>query len=209
MINVLSLFDGMSCGRIALNKLDIPCKYYASEIDKYARKTYIDNFQHTSPDLFKKGNFPEDIGIINPDKIPDFNILCAGFPCQPFSRAGVSKRKNLNRAHGFDDKDQGDLFFNDLRFDGDRADQRGHPQNQRDVGDVGPIRVAEGEARVALRRGDGGHHHLGRGRPETDDDHADHQRRQPDVPGYRRGTIDEAVSAPQEQDKPQDDGQNR
>jgi DNA (cytosine-5)-methyltransferase 1 len=48
--------------------------------------------------------------------IPDHDILLAGFPCQPFSRAGISKRKFLKRAHGFEDKDQGDLFFNILNI---------------------------------------------------------------------------------------------
>jgi DNA (cytosine-5)-methyltransferase 1 len=48
--------------------------------------------------------------------IPDHDVLLAGFPCQPFSRAGISNRKFLKRSHGFDDKDQGDLFFNILNI---------------------------------------------------------------------------------------------
>ena len=56
----------------------------------------------------------QDITKINIKKIPKHEILCAGFPCQPFSRAGISSRKFLKRAHGLDDKDQGDLFFNIL-----------------------------------------------------------------------------------------------
>ncbi len=43
--------------------------------------------------------------------IPAHDILCAGFPCQPFSIAGVSKKLSLGKAHGFDDKEQGNLFF--------------------------------------------------------------------------------------------------
>ena len=49
-------------------------------------------------------------------KIPDHDILLAGFPCQPFSRAGISKRKKFKIAHGFEDKKQGDLFFNILEI---------------------------------------------------------------------------------------------
>lgn len=100
----IDLFAGIGGFHLAFHNAGMSC-VFACEIDKYARKTYIDNFQHTSPDLFKKGNFPEDIGIINPDKIPDFNILCAGFPCQPFSQAGYKK--------GFQDEknNRGNMFF--------------------------------------------------------------------------------------------------
>ncbi|MEK9955058.1 MAG: hypothetical protein VW577_06580, partial [Pelagibacteraceae bacterium] len=51
-LNVLSLFDGMSCARIALNKLNIPCTYYASEINKYAIKVAKANY----PDIIHLGN---------------------------------------------------------------------------------------------------------------------------------------------------------
>lgn len=59
------------------------------------------------------GEMPEgDITKIPPKDIPDHDILTAGFPCQPFSIAGVSKKKSLGREHGFLDKTQGTLFFN-------------------------------------------------------------------------------------------------
>ena len=47
-----------------------------------------------------------------PELIPDHDILAGGFPCQPFSLAGVSKKNSLGKPHGFDDPTQGTLFFN-------------------------------------------------------------------------------------------------
>ncbi len=68
-----------------------------------ARRTYKAWFGET-PD--------GDIRQIRPADIPDHDILAAGFPCQPFSIAGVSKKKSLGRAHGFKCATQGTLFFN-------------------------------------------------------------------------------------------------
>ena len=80
-INVLSLFDGMSCGRIALDRAGIAVnKYYASEIDKYA----ITVAQANYPDTIQLG----DITKINLDNLPKIDLLIGGSPCQGFSFAG-------------------------------------------------------------------------------------------------------------------------
>lgn len=76
----------------------------ASDWDKYSQKTYAENF----PDTKLIG----DITSIKVNDIPEHDVLCAGFPCQPFSLAGVSKKNSLGRKHGFDDERQGNLFFN-------------------------------------------------------------------------------------------------
>ena len=75
---------------------------FSSDWDKYAQQTYAANFGHTPA-----GNIRE----IDASDIPDHDILVAGFPCQPFSISGVSKKKSLGREHGFRDKTQGTLFF--------------------------------------------------------------------------------------------------
>lgn len=75
---------------------------FACDWDKYSRITYSKNFGITP-----LGNIHE-IPIAD---IPKFDILCAGFPCQPFSLAGVSKKNSLGRKHGFEDEKQGNLFF--------------------------------------------------------------------------------------------------
>ena len=111
----IDLFAGVGGMRIslqrALNRLKLKddCKLY-SEIDCYCRQTYDLNFPGTPLIENIKSIKKNDIR----DKIPDHDILLAGFPCQPFSRAGISSRKFLKRAHGLEDKDQGDLFFNIL-----------------------------------------------------------------------------------------------
>jgi DNA (cytosine-5)-methyltransferase 1 len=114
-ITSIDLFAGVGGMRIslqrALNRLHYKdeCKLY-SEINSHSRQTYNLNF----PDTF----LIEDIKSVKKNeivsKIPDHDILLAGFPCQPFSKAGISNRKFLKRPHGLDDKDQGNLFFNIL-----------------------------------------------------------------------------------------------
>jgi DNA (cytosine-5)-methyltransferase 1 len=76
---------------------------FASEIDTYARQTYEANFKTISPALFESGHFAGDITQVDYTQIPDFEVLCAGFPCQPFSICGQKK--------GFEDT-RGTLFFN-------------------------------------------------------------------------------------------------
>ncbi|GAB1445672.1 DNA (cytosine-5-)-methyltransferase [Flammeovirgaceae bacterium] len=99
----IDLFAGIGGFRIAMQRLQGEC-VFSSEWDKMAQRTYYANF----------GEIP--FGDITKDKtkeyIPDsFDIICGGFPCQPFSIAGVSKKNSLGRKHGFDDEKQGNLFF--------------------------------------------------------------------------------------------------
>jgi len=99
----IDLFAGIGGFHLALHQLNGEC-VYASEWDSFARKTYEANFKHISPSLFDKNLFRGDIKLEkNQECIPcDVDILCAGFPCQPFSQAGLKK--------GFDDS-RGTLFF--------------------------------------------------------------------------------------------------
>ena len=58
----------------------------ASEIDESARKSYENNFKKVTPELFENNLFNKDIYELNTDDIPEFNLICGGFPCQPFSQ---------------------------------------------------------------------------------------------------------------------------
>lgn len=102
----IDLFAGIGGFHIAMHNLGGKC-VFASEMDIHARKTYEHNFKRISPKLFKNGMFNDDIRNFNPNDLPDFDILCAGFPCQPFSQAGYKR--------GFEDNhnsERGNLFFN-------------------------------------------------------------------------------------------------
>lgn len=98
----IDLFAGIGGFHISMHSIGGEC-VFASEWDKFARITYEHNFKEISPELFKKGNFNWDIKEADPQLIPPFDVLCAGFPCQPFSNAGLKK--------GFEDT-RGTLFFN-------------------------------------------------------------------------------------------------
>lgn len=97
----VDLFAGIGGFRQALQRLGGSCRY-SVEWDKYCQKTYREWYGETP-----KGNITK----IKPSEIPDCDILGAGFPCQPFSIAGVSKKKSLGHAHGFECVNQGNLFF--------------------------------------------------------------------------------------------------
>lgn len=102
----IDLFAGIGGFRLAMQSAGGSCKF-SSEWDKDAQKTYFANF----------GEMPEgDITEIKEQSVPDHDILCAGFPCQPFSLAGVSARSSLDTAHGFACKTQGTLFFDVVRI---------------------------------------------------------------------------------------------
>lgn len=97
----IDLFAGIGGFHLAFHNAGAKC-VFASEWDKFARKTYEANFESIEPELFKAGNFVGDITTVDKEKIPNFDILCAGFPCQPFSQAGHKL--------GFEDV-RGTLFF--------------------------------------------------------------------------------------------------
>lgn len=99
----IDLFAGIGGFRLAMQAQGGQC-VFSSEWNVYAQKTYFTNFgEMPFGDITKE---------ITKSYIPDhFDILCAGFPCQPFSIAGVSKKKSLGRETGFKDKTQGTLFF--------------------------------------------------------------------------------------------------
>jgi DNA (cytosine-5)-methyltransferase 1 len=105
----IDLFAGIGGLRRGLESIGGQC-VFTSEWDKFSQQTYA-------------ANFPDDDHEINGDitkvevaDIPAHDVLLAGFPCQPFSIAGVSKKNALGRAHGFEDKTQGTLFFDVARI---------------------------------------------------------------------------------------------
>ena len=98
----VDLFAGIGGFRKGFQAVGGGC-VFTSEWDRYAQKTYRANFG----DHEVHG----DITKIDASQIPDHDILVAGFPCQPFSIAGVSKKNSLGRKHGFECETQGTLFF--------------------------------------------------------------------------------------------------
>jgi DNA (cytosine-5)-methyltransferase 1 len=105
----IDLFAGIGGLRRGFESIGGRC-VFTSEWDKFSQQTY-------------RANFPDDHHQINGDitkvevaDIPAHDVLLAGFPCQPFSIAGVSKKNALGRAHGFEDKTQGTLFFDVARI---------------------------------------------------------------------------------------------
>lgn len=102
----IDLFAGIGGMRLAFEEAGGEC-VYSNEWNKFSQQTYMANF----------GDMPDgDITQVNADDIPDHDVLVAGFPCQPFSIAGVSKKNSLGRATGFADKTQGTLFFDVCRI---------------------------------------------------------------------------------------------
>lgn len=102
----IDLFAGIGGMRLAFEKVGGRC-VFSSEYDRFCQETYLNNF----------GDIPHgDITKIDEKSVPDHDILVAGFPCQPFSIAGVSKKNSLGRVHGFLDKTQGTLFFDVVRI---------------------------------------------------------------------------------------------
>ena len=107
-IKFIDLFAGIGGFHTAMHSVGGKC-VFASEWDKYARISYETNYVQLEPKLFTKDSncrylfFNEDINDVIPENVPDFDICCGGFPCQPFSAAGLKR--------GFEDT-RGTLFFN-------------------------------------------------------------------------------------------------
>ncbi|MDW8207381.1 MAG: DNA (cytosine-5-)-methyltransferase [Chloroherpetonaceae bacterium] len=108
LFDFVDLFAGIGGLRIPFDEIGGRC-VFTCEWDPYAQKTYGENF----PGVHEIAG---DVTGIPADAIPDHDLLLAGFPCQPFSIAGVSKKNALGRSHGFADETQGTLFFDVARI---------------------------------------------------------------------------------------------
>ena len=126
----VDLFAGIGGTRLGFENTGGRC-VLTVERDKYARQTYERNFISTADHQFvgdihtitRRNPEPDHAGEVRPASVteiraavPDHDVLLAGFPCQPFSIAGVSKKNSLGRAHGFLDETQGTLFFDLARI---------------------------------------------------------------------------------------------
>lgn len=106
----IDLFAGIGGIRMGFEAHGGHC-VFTSEWNAFAQKTYLANFPAT-----ETHTFVGDITQIDESDIPDHDVLLAGFPCQPFSIAGVSKKNALGRPHGFECTTQGTLFFDVARI---------------------------------------------------------------------------------------------
>jgi DNA (cytosine-5)-methyltransferase 1 len=104
----IDLFAGIGGVRLGFEAHGGEC-VFTSEWDNFSKKTYVENFGDNHP-------FIGDIVPFAAEDIPNHDVLLAGFPCQPFSIAGVSKKNSLGRAHGFECTTQGTLFFDVARI---------------------------------------------------------------------------------------------
>lgn len=104
----IDLFAGIGGTRLGFEKAGGKC-VYTSEWDKYSCQTYRANHEDDH-------EINGDITKVAEKDIPEHDVLVAGFPCQPFSLAGVSKKQSMGRAHGFLDETQGTLFFDLARI---------------------------------------------------------------------------------------------
>lgn len=118
----IDLFAGIGGFHTAMHSVGGKC-VFASEWDKNARLSYEANYSQLEPRLFAKGKdgkylfFNEDINDVVPENVPDFDVCCGGFPCQPFSAAGLKR--------GFEDT-RGTLFFNIANLVREKI-KAGHP----------------------------------------------------------------------------------
>jgi DNA (cytosine-5)-methyltransferase 1 len=101
MVTFADLFSGIGAFRQAFESLGAKC-VFSCDIDKFAKQTYKANY----------GERPYgDIRFIPLDSYPSFDVLCAGFPCQPFSKGGLATKRHLGTGDGFDDMVSGNIFF--------------------------------------------------------------------------------------------------
>lgn len=105
----IDLFAGIGGMRLAFEEAGGRC-LFSSEWNRYSRQTYCANFNADDGEIWG------DITTKDAKKIDNHDVLLAGFPCQPFSIAGVSKKNALGRQHGFADETQGTLFFDVARI---------------------------------------------------------------------------------------------
>lgn len=110
----IDLFAGIGGIRRGFESIGGRC-VFTSEWDEYAARTYATNFPAAADH-----EFAGDITKVAVEDVPDHDVLLAGFPCQPFSIAGVSKKNALGRPHGFADITQGTLFFDVARIIADK-----------------------------------------------------------------------------------------
>jgi DNA (cytosine-5)-methyltransferase 1 len=104
----IDLFAGIGGMRLGFERHGARC-VFTSEWNEWSQKTYLANFGGEHP-------IAGDITKVDVNEIPEHDILLAGFPCQPFSISGVSKRNALGRPHGFECTTQGTLFFDVARI---------------------------------------------------------------------------------------------
>ncbi|VAW31704.1 DNA-cytosine methyltransferase [hydrothermal vent metagenome] len=104
----IDLFAGIGGMRRGFESAGGRC-VFTSEWNKFSRQAYTANFECDH-------DIAGDITQVEAEDIPNHDVLLAGFPCQPFSIAGVSKKNSLGRAHGFEDETQGTLFFDIVRI---------------------------------------------------------------------------------------------
>lgn len=108
----IDLFAGIGGLRLGFEAIGGRC-VFTSEWDRWSSTTYARNHIDGEDHLMAGDIAPYGR---DPARIPEFDVLLAGFPCQPFSLAGVSKKNSLGRKHGFDDEKQGNLFFDIARI---------------------------------------------------------------------------------------------
>ncbi len=104
----IDLFAGIGGLRWGFDAIGGEC-VFTCEMNKFSQETYRANFG-------EEYEIAGDITLVDAADIPSHDLLLAGFPCQPFSLAGVSKKNSLGRAHGFADETQGTLFFDVVRI---------------------------------------------------------------------------------------------